>query len=138
MKHYIGDLKKQQVLTTIHVNFKEQDQLSWENETEFIYKHNLFDLVEKKETKDGLIITCLADKNEESLVKSFKNFNDQSYPSHTSSGSLLKLINQTFLTTETLTFNRIDNNKSLLTPQHTIHLPSQLRFVLIPPPKMVS
>ena len=138
MKHHMVDLKKQQVLTTLHLNLKDQDQISWENETEFIYKHNLYDLIDKKETKDGIIITCLADKNEESLVKTFNNLNDQSNPSHTTSGSLFKLINQSFLTTENISFNRIENTKSLLTSQHIIHLPSRLRYVLIPPPKMIS
>ena len=138
MKHIIGDLKKKQILTTIHLNLKDQDQITWENETEFTYNHNLYDLIDKKATKNGIVITCLADKNEESLIKSFNNFNDQSTPSHTSSGSLFKLINQAFITTENIRFNRLDNSKALLTSQHIIHLPSQLRYVLIPPPKMAS
>ena len=138
MKHYIEVLKKQKVLTTIHINLKDLDQINWENESEFIYKSNLYDLVEKKQTKEEIIITCLADKNEESLVRSYNDFNDQSNPSHTSSASLFKLINQAFVTTEYVSFSRIENSKSLLTSQHITILPSQLRFVLIPPPKNAS
>lgn len=138
MKHYIEVLKKQKVLTTIHVNSKDQNQIGWENESEFIYKGNLYDLIDKKQTQEGIILTCLADKNEESLVRSFNDFNDQSNPSHTSSASLFKLINQSFLTSENILFKRIENTKAVLITKHTIHLPSRLRFVLIPPPKMVG
>jgi hypothetical protein len=137
MHHYIGSLKKQKLLTTLYLTEKDQEQIVWENKTEFIYHHDLYDLVEKKQTKEGILITCLMDKNEEALIQTFNNYNDQSYPSHTSSSSLFKLINQSFLSTGNLTFNKVDNSKTLLTSQYIIHLPSQLRFVLIPPPKIV-
>jgi hypothetical protein len=138
MKQYIGDLKKQQVLTTLYLNFNDQDQILWENESEFIYKDNLYDLIEKKHFKEGIIITCLADKNEESLIKSFNNFNDQSDPSHTCSISLFKLINQTFLSTENIKLNKIENSKALLTSHHRTDLLSQIRLILTPPPEKVS
>ena len=138
MKHYIGVLKKQRVLTTIYWNFKDQDKITWDNESEFTYRHNLYDLVEKKETKDGVILICLADKNEESLIRSFNDFNDQSNPSQSSSVSLFKLINQTFLASENISLNTNEDSKALLTSYHRTDLASQLILILTPPPKQVS
>lgn len=138
MQHYIGSLKKQGLLTTVYVSDKDMNQVAWENESEFIYHHELYDLVEKKKTKDGFQLICLADKNEESLIKTYSDYNDQSSPSHTSSASLFKLINQAFVVTVNINYKTFEITSPILTSQHITHLPSQLRFVLIPPPKIVS
>jgi hypothetical protein len=103
MKEQIALFENAGLFTTIQVDVKESSAIIWENESEFIYGDNLYDVIEKKQSGNNISITCIADTKEDKLVSTFNNLNKQSSPSQTSSISLFKFINAIYLPVQNLT-----------------------------------
>jgi hypothetical protein len=52
---------------------KEQcTQLEWEDEAEFKYKGEMYDLIEKKINGNNVLLTCIADSKETALLQEFQ------------------------------------------------------------------
>ena len=61
-------------LTLITVNSANENQLDWEDEKEFHYKGNMYDIVRKKENPDGSITYyCINDTQEKELFINLNN-----------------------------------------------------------------
>ncbi len=69
---------------TFVFNVKDKNALSqfeWEGDDEFSYKGEMFDVLEKHKEGNKLIIRCISDTKETSLLKDFKKANNnQSSP----------------------------------------------------------
>lgn len=111
MKEQMALFKNAGLFTIIQVKANESSDILWENESEFTYRNNLYDLVEKKQSDNNITITCIADTKEEKLVSTFNNLNKQSSPSQTSSVSLFKFINTIYLPVQNLTFGLATEKK---------------------------
>ncbi len=114
-------------------------QLEWENNHEFWYKNDMYDLVDKKTENDQLIIRCISDKSESNLVKlqekiSKENQGDASSKSR--SALLLRLIQSAFIAVDVPTIHDFSS-----TPHFFLHKDSYTfsadQDVLTPPPQQI-
>ena len=72
-------------------------QLRWEDEEEFSWQGELYDVIEKRVDGSKLRITCIADKNEERLLQAYKKSAEKN--NGWGKGLLVKLITTDFLYT---------------------------------------
>jgi hypothetical protein len=113
-------------------------ELKWEDESEFILKGEMYDVIEKKKEGNELIIRCVKDKKETHLVNEYTRINkeDQNDPtSKNKSSILLKLIGSVFLKTEWPVIPNpfITGKKESLIHKDTIC--SVDKDIFIPPPQ---
>lgn len=76
--------------SVVNFNFtdKEAASINWEEEGEFSYHGQMYDVIETKKENGQLIIRCIADKDETALIEQFRKQNERSR----STSSLLQLI----------------------------------------------
>jgi hypothetical protein len=119
------------------LNGQVQDsRLNWEDEDEFELSGNMYDVIGKSIKGDTLIIHCLKDEKENSLVKSFEHLqNSQSRDGKNKSASLLQFFGNLYVATE------LDSVPEIIIPELTSFncynplLINRSSEILTPPPK---
>jgi len=116
----------------IEFSFKNTDayQLDWENDSEFSYNNEMYDVIEKKTSGDELIIHCIADKHETELVNEYQKNNKQSQ----SNESVIKLITASFILPETVSLDQFEKKVKNQYFNHSSSLQKISSLVLAPPP----
>ncbi len=61
----------QRDLTTIVFSAEAAARLSWNDDHEFFYNHELYDVVNVKQTGNRIIYTCYHDENERSIISDY-------------------------------------------------------------------
>src|SRR5689334_11952871 len=63
-------LSKENIRNAVELRFSlnELSKLKWENDKEFVYNGELYDVVKKKNVNGSLVIQCIKDKKETHLV----------------------------------------------------------------------
>jgi hypothetical protein len=62
----------------IFLTKEECAQLEWEDEAEFKYNGEMYDLIKKKTNGNKVLITCIADSKETSLLQEFQKHTNKS------------------------------------------------------------
>ncbi|MER3464332.1 MAG: hypothetical protein C4329_07915, partial [Chitinophagaceae bacterium] len=109
--------------------------VEWENESEFRYNNEMYDVIDKKTEGHQQIIRCISDKKETALFKAFQKTTKQN--SKQKANLLSKFISIQFVPNKeiqtTITFL-----STLIAYSHSsLLLSEQSRDILKPPPQIV-
>jgi hypothetical protein len=72
MKAFLQKQKDLKDVIQLSLTNEESEQLHWEDENEFRYQGEMYDVIEKKAFKDQLLIRCIPDKKETSLLNEYQ------------------------------------------------------------------
>lgn len=85
-------LKHHKNVVELFFNSGESKKINWENDHEFSYNNEMYDVIEKKIVGDVISIRCISDDNETQLIKEYqKNTGRQS------SQSIIQLLSVSFI-----------------------------------------
>jgi len=107
MKEYLLASPDPGNLTEFHFDMNDKKSLNkmeWENDHEFWYEDELYDLIEKKTEGDRIIIRCINDKKEGDLMKLMQKISNDNQGNNSTKGRsvlFLKLIQTSFIKSET-------------------------------------
>jgi hypothetical protein len=88
MKAFLKSQKDYKDVVQLSLNEKESKQVYWENENEFRYNGEMYDVIEKKIKGNQIVIRCIPDKKETALLNEYQKNNK----SNSSNLTLLQLI----------------------------------------------
>ena len=109
--------------------------VEWENESEFRYNNEMYDVIEKNADGHQKIIRCISDKKETALLKAFQKATKQSSKQKTN--LLSKLISIQFVPAKE-TQTTIDFLSASISYSHlSLSLLEQSKDILKPPPQIV-
>jgi len=72
MKAFLQNGKNHSDAIQISLTKEQCSQLEWEDETEFKYKGEIYDVIEKKMIGNGVVLNCIADSKETELLQEFQ------------------------------------------------------------------
>ena len=75
MKTFLRNHKDHKELTKIILSKTESNLLHWEDENEFRYRGEIYDVIEMKSTRDTMIFHCIADEKETALFNQYQKNN---------------------------------------------------------------
>jgi len=81
MKAFLRGEKNHRDVTKISFSKSELELLHWEDEQEFHYNGEMYDVIEKQVNGDKIVILCIADKKETSLLHEYQK-NNKHNPFH--------------------------------------------------------
>jgi hypothetical protein len=93
MKAYLRGLKDHPDIVTFHFDFQQAQSLNWEEEREFTYKGERYDVIEKHVEGNSLLISCVPDKKESQLIEQYRT----THRDRDHSGFLIKLMASGFI-----------------------------------------
>lgn len=142
MKEYLLEHPDSEFITELRFSLNDPSaikELEWENSHEFWYNGEMFDLVEKKTAGNQLIIRCINDKKESSLVKLQDKINKEKQgdgSSKSKSTLLMQLIQSAFIAVDIPALHCFSVKHPFASYKNSDIFPA-LRDVLTPPPQKV-
>lgn len=117
----------------IQLSFTESDvkQLVWEDEKEFRFNGEMYDVVEKEQKSGQLVIHCIPDKKETTLIKEYQKNNK-----HNRSDSIVELVNAQFVLPSEYSVKPLQRNITKTYFERSYSLLSRASFIFIPPPEV--
>jgi hypothetical protein len=79
MRTFLKTQKNHKDVVRFSLNEKEAHQLYWENESEFRYKGEMYDIIETTRTNDHLVVRCVADSKETALINEYQKNNKRDH-----------------------------------------------------------
>lgn len=140
MKEYILQNPDSEFITEIRFSLGDSSSLKnleWENSHEFWYDGEMFDLIEKKIEDNQIVLRCINDKKESSLVKLQEKINKEKQgegSSKSKSTLLVQLIQSSFIATDFPMLHIISPKTDYTCPKDSYTI-LPLRDVLTPPPQ---
>jgi hypothetical protein len=135
MKKNIGLWEKSTSLISFRFSSEEMRQLEWENDHEFNYKGQMYDVVELNNDKDSTIIHCVSDEKETQLIDAYFKIQHHQSTENQPLNYLIKLVNSQFVP-PVCEYPPLLQKE--ITPSFTLYqFPFSLGFetVLTPPPR---
>jgi hypothetical protein len=130
MKAFLKSQKDYKDVVQLSLNEKESKQVYWENENEFRYNGEMYDVIEKKIKGSQIVIRCIPDKKETALLNEYQKNNK----SNSSNLTLLQLITAPYV----LPVDHSMKQPEKIIKKRFINLSSSLQntasAVLLPPP----
>jgi hypothetical protein len=130
MKAFLKSQKDYKDVVQLSLNEKESKQVYWENENEFRYNGEMYDVIEKKIKGNQIVIRCIPDKKETALLNEYQKNNK----SKSSNLTLLQLITAPYV----LPVDHSMKQPEKIIKKRFINLSSSLQntasAVLLPPP----
>ena len=137
MKHYLSLHPENPSITTFEFTLSKADQLQWEDENEFKYKGEMYDVITRKVVGDKLVIQCIADKKETKLLKSFEEImKHQSRGSKNRTMALHQLLHNLFEPVSTTFQLSPFTNETVSYLNYTSSLSDNITEIITPPPKV--
>jgi hypothetical protein len=93
MKKLLQSQKDNKDVVQLSFTTKEVEQLEWEEESEFCYRGDMYDVIEKITHGDDVIIRCIPDKKETALLNEYQKQNKQ----HSSNSVIVQLLTAHFV-----------------------------------------
>ena len=121
--------------------FNDKNELKFVEENEFIFQNQLFDIVNKQTINDTIILTCINDIKEKSLISEFTDFinyshNDFSNDIKKTIFNLLKLIVNEALPIHNFQFRNFYHIINLY-DFNIINYSKRILSIDIPPPRFL-
>lgn len=111
----------------------------WENENEFSFKGEMYDVIEKKELNGNLVISCISDKKETSLIKDFEkdlSGNTSNKNSNGNADQLIKLLTMPYLAFPNQTNLHYQVCLQVYPGHYSLHFSQHNQDILTPPPQI--
>lgn len=112
----------------------ERAGIEWEEEQEFRYKGEMYDVIEQRYEGDQLIIRCLPDKKEKALLEAYQNM-AQKNTSSPGQASLIKLLTTQFLASAHLLLIQLQKEVGVEFFRYSAPLPTMVARVVKHPPR---
>jgi len=93
MKAFLRNQKDHKELTQLILSKTESHHLHWEDENEFRYRGEMYDVIEMKSTGDTVIFHCIADEKETTLFNQYQKNNKR----NGSSSFIFQLITASYI-----------------------------------------
>jgi len=77
------------------------DKFEWKEKDEFSFEGSMYDVIEMKVEKDKVILTCLEDKGENDLLKTFKQIQKQENRGKSRSTAALQFLSLVYYSPDT-------------------------------------
>jgi hypothetical protein len=140
MKKHIQQLKDSREVSHLVLNKEEFDRIEWENQNEFSYKGEMYDLLEKHTEGNQLSILCIADKKESKLIEAYQKLNQKNIPPGSSpSEILLKLAAANYLLPNAINNLALQQDQSVTWSTYfNYRLPFYFPTIHTPPPQEES
>lgn len=114
----------------------DNDLFAWENDNEFEYAGNMYDVIEKNITGNIMVLHCLADKKETELLKSFQQTQKtQSQQGKNRTTSLLQILASLYLPIHTALITPEEKDTEFDFPVHISSPIERAADILTPPPQ---
>jgi hypothetical protein len=114
-------------------NADDAKKIEWEEEHEFRFNNEMYDVIEKHQDGDQLVIHCIPDKKEKALLEFYQKINSGSSGSSTKT-SLIKLITAPFLPSKNIVILKLQKKQQPVFFKYKFHLPNIHYSVLERPP----
>ena len=93
MKAFLRDQENHKDVVELSFSKKEAEQLEWEEEMEFNYKGEMYDVVEKKVEGNRVTVRCIPDTKEDALLLDYQKNTGR----HSSNSFIGQLITAPFI-----------------------------------------
>lgn len=130
MKAFLRSQKEHKDIVLISLNNNESKRLSWENENEFRYKGEMYDVIEKKTDGNKVQIRCVSDKKETALLIEYQKNNKR----NAANSTIVQLINAQFVLPADHSLKPVVRLINNYFKDHSFHLQKIASPVLLPPP----
>lgn len=130
MMTFLKDQKQHKDIITFSFNKNEYGEISWENEREFEYKNEMYDVIDKKKEDDRMVIRCISDEKETALLNDYQKTNRQNH----SNQYVLQLLTAAFILPENDLIKPSQKFVKKVFENYAPSLPSLAFSVLLPPP----
>lgn len=129
MMSFLKKQKNTKDVITFSFDKNELQKTDWENDKEFEYKNEMYDVIEKTNVDGRLVIRCVSDENETALLNEYQKTNKQNH-----SESILQLLTASFLLPNNyFTLQPLTKTERLYANQ-SFPLQSLASSVALPPP----
>lgn len=131
MVSFLKNFKQHKDVMELSFSNKDDLQLNWENDHEFNFNGEMYDVIDKKITGNRSIIRCISDDKETKLVKEYQKTNHNH-----SSENIIQLIAAPFLLPPPFSIKKPERNAGSPSFYLAQPLPQTSSPVLIPPPEI--
>lgn len=130
MKAFLRNQENHKDVIELSFSGKESEQLEWEEEMEFNYKGEMYDVVDKQVEGNRVTVRCIPDAKEDSLLLDY-----QKNTGRNSSNSFIgQLITASFILPPGNLLIPPACVKNDAFPEVSVHLPTTISTVPSPPP----
>jgi len=134
MKKILRQSRNREHLLELSFNAEEIQKIHWEDENEFRWQGEMYDVVSKKMQGDRLVITCISDKEEERLLAHYLATTEQNQKK--SKNSLAKFVTDNFVNSESLQLQTCCFVLKKIFFESATTLLSRCSAIITPPPKV--
>lgn len=120
-------------VTLLSFNADDAKKIEWEEEHEFRFNNEMYDVIEKHWQGNQLTIHCIADKKEKALLEAYQKITPDNSGSSTKI-SLIKLITAPFLPSQDINIIKLQKAKPPVFFNYSFYLPHIHYSVLERPP----
>lgn len=93
MKKFLQNRKDHKDVVQLSFSSEQAKQLYWEEENEFRYNGQMYDVIEKKTQENQIIIRCIPDKKETALLNEYQKNNNR----NSANSTIVQLITAQFI-----------------------------------------
>ncbi|HEU4902335.1 MAG TPA: hypothetical protein VFT06_06060 [Flavisolibacter sp.] len=121
----------------VHFSFSPEElaELNWENNHEFFYRGEMFDVLEQKERSGRVIISCISDQKEKALVDAYLQTGKSSSQQST---AILKLLTADYLPAILPAMKKPVQQLTITRPFYRVFFRSWEKPTLTPPPQFAD
>jgi hypothetical protein len=130
MKVFLQKQKNHKDVVEISLSDEQSKQLYWEDKDEFSYKGEMYDVIEKKTVKNQLVIRCIDDKKETSLLNEYQKNNKK----NSSNSTTIQLITTQFVLPDSYSLKQPEKIIKKIFSDHSPSLTNLISAVLPQPP----
>lgn len=129
MVSILKNAKQHQDVVEFFFSNNELENASWENDHEFSYYDEMYDVIEKKTVGDRLLVRCISDDKETQLVKDFQKSNHRR-----SNEAMIQLITAPFVLPENQMIKQPEIILNKFFGESSFSLHQIAASIFIPPP----
>jgi len=129
MKAFLQNQKNHKDVIEFSFDNNELDQLEWENDHEFRYNDEMYDVIEKRIESGKLSVRCIADKKETQLLTEYQKTHKSN-----SNKTAIQLITAQFVLPVNYVLQQPETILKKKFIDHSSSLPNPFSIVASPPP----
>ena len=134
MKKHLRLNRNREDLQEFIFDVSEARQLQWEDEEEFLWRGEMYDVVSKKMDGEKLVITCIADKDEDRLLNEYQRTTEHNQAG--SKSSLVKFTVDNFVQPVSLEEKQYAESLQQSFSELSAELVFRPSTIISPPPKV--
>jgi hypothetical protein len=134
MKAFLKDQKKHKDVVQISFTDEELNELEWEGDDEFCFQDEMYDVIQKKNAGNKIVIDCIADKKETALLNEYQKTHKRS----TSNPTTAQLFSLQFVLPDNYSLQRPQKRIRKYFIQYFFSLKTLASAISSPPPDVRS